>query len=182
MSRSVAVRALFLALATLLAVAPGTALGGKPVEQFHDHFTDSFADEVCGIPVNIDLVVTDNFFVYADDSFKDTSSARFTYTNPENGKSVVSSNAGQVTGGQAVVDEEAGTITFFTTYKGLPEKIQTAHGPLLIRDAGIATFADTFDLETGDFLGSEITVEKGPHPDLDSDFELFCEVITQALE
>jgi hypothetical protein len=39
---------------------------------------------------------------------------------------------------------------------------------------------DTFDMETGDFISSEVVV-KGPHPGLDSDFALFCEVITEAL-
>jgi hypothetical protein len=36
-------------------------------------------------------------------------------------------------------------------------------------------------LETGDFISSEIVVNKGPHPDADSDFTLFCEVISEAL-
>ena len=80
-----------------------------------------------------------------------------------------------------MVDEEAGTITFLTSYKGLPEKIQTAHGAVLLRDAGIITFADTFDLETGAFISTEIVVNKGPHPEADSDFTLFCDVITEAL-
>jgi hypothetical protein len=179
MSRYTFLRALVVALVTALAMAPGSALGAKPVAQFHDHFTDSFSSEICGIPVDVEIVVTDNFFVYADDSFKDTSSVRQTFTNPANGKSIIVSSAGQVSG-QAIVDEEAGTITFLTSFKGLPEKIQTAHGAVLLRDAGIITFADTFDLETGDFLGSEVTV-KGPHPEADSDFTLFCEVVTAAL-
>ncbi len=79
------------------------------------------------------------------------------------------------------MDEAAGTITFLTSFKGLPEKIQTAHGPVLLRDAGIATFADTFDLATGDFISFEVVLVKGPHPELDSDFTLFCEVVTGAL-
>jgi hypothetical protein len=179
MGRPTVVRALLVAL-TVLAVLPASALGAKPVEQFHDHFTESFSDEICGIPVDVDLVVTDNFFLYADDSFKDTSSFMGTFTNPVNGKSVVVSSAGLVSGPAPIVDEEAGTITFFTTFKGLPERIQTANGPVLLRDAGFVTFADTFDLETGEFISSEITV-KGPHPELDSDFTLFCEVISEAL-
>jgi hypothetical protein len=126
-------------------------------------------------------VVTDNFFLYADEAFKDTSSFKATYTNPVNGQSVVVSSAGQIIGSSAVVDEEAGTITFLTSYKGLPEKIQTAHGAVLLRDAGIITFADTFDLETGEFISSETIVNKGPHPEADSDFTLFCEVISGAL-
>ncbi|PYV35552.1 MAG: hypothetical protein DMG09_19465 [Acidobacteria bacterium] len=160
---------------------PAGALGAKPVEQFHDHFTDSFSDEICGIPVDIDIVVTDNFFVYADGSFKDTSSFMTTFTNPLNGKSIVISSAGQITGPAPLIDEEAGTFTFLTSFIGLPEKIQTAKGPVLLRDAGIITFADTFDLETGEFISSEITVNKGPHPEADSDFTLFCEVISGAL-
>jgi hypothetical protein len=164
----------------MLVVLPASALGAKPVEQFHDHFTDSFSDEICGIPVDIDLVATDNFFLYADGSSKDTSSFMATVTNPLNGKSVVISSTGLVSGPPPIVDEEAGTITFFTTFKGLPEKIQTANGPILLRDAGLVTFADTFDLETGEFISSDVTV-KGPHPELDSDFTLFCEVISEAL-
>ena len=181
MGRSALVRTLLVALVTALVVFPAPALAAQPIEQFHDHFTDSFSDEICGIAVDVDLVVTDNFFVYADGTTKDTSSFKQTFTNPENGKSVVLSGAGQVTGPPPVVDEEAGTITFLTSYKGLPEKIQTAHGAVLLRDAGIITFADTFDLETGDFISSEVVINKGPHPDLDSDFTLFCEVVTEAL-
>jgi hypothetical protein len=94
-----------------------------------------------------------------------------TFTNPLNGKSVVISSAGLIIGPPPLVDEDAGTITFFTTYKGLPERIQTANGPVLLRDAGFATFADTFNLETGEFISSEFTA-KGPHPEADSDFTL----------
>lgn len=175
------VRALIVGVLGVFLVLPGTASAAKPVAQFHDHFTDSFSDEVCGIAVDVDLVVTDNFFLYADDTFKDTSSVRATFTNPENGQSVVVSSAGQVTGSSPIIDEEAGTITFQTSSIGLPEKIQTANGPVLLRDAGVITFADTFDLETGEFLSSETIVNKGPHPEADSDFTLFCEVITGAL-
>jgi hypothetical protein len=170
------------ALAAAFAVAvvlPAAALAAKPVERFHDNFRETFSDEICGIPVNGVVAGVDNFFVYADDSFKDTSSVKTTLTNPDNGKSVRVSNAGQVTG-TAIIDEQAGTITFVTTFKGLPEKIQTAHGRVLLRDAGVITFADTFDLETGEFISSDVII-KGPHPEADSGFEAFCEVVAGAL-
>ena len=73
MGRPTLVRALLVAL-TMLVVLPASAVGAKPVAQFHDHFTESFSDEICGIPVDVDLMVTDNFFLYADRSTKDTSS------------------------------------------------------------------------------------------------------------
>jgi hypothetical protein len=79
-----------------------------------------------------------------------------------------------------IIDEAAGTITFVTTFKGLPEKIKTPHGGVLLRDAGVITFVETFDLNTGAFISSE-TIVKGPHPEADSDFQLFCEVVSAAL-
>jgi hypothetical protein len=179
MSRSNLSRVLLVAVVTALVMLPGSALAAQPVERFHANFTDTFSDVLCDIPVDVVAVGVDNFFLYADDSFKDTASVRATVTNPANGKSVIISNAGQVTG-TAVVDEAAGTVTFVTTFTGLPEKIQTAHGPVLLRDAGVAVFTEVFDLATGDLISTDISF-KGPHPDLESDFVLFCEVITGAL-
>ena len=178
MARSIVRRAVFAALIVALAL-PGATLAARPIAAFHDHFTDSFPGDICGIPVQVDLVATDNFFEYADGSFKDAASFMSTFTNPDNGKSVVVSSAGTVTG-SAIIDEGANTITFVTTYKGLPEKIQTGHGRVLTRDAGIISFRDTFDLTTGDFLGTEVTI-RGPHPEADADFALFCDVVTGAL-
>ena len=122
MSRPTFVRALVAALITVFALLPGTASAAKPIAQFHDHFTDSFSDEICGIAVDVDVVVTDNFFLYADETFKDTSSVQATFTNPENGKSVVVSNAGQISTSSPLIDEEAGTITFLTSFKGFPRR------------------------------------------------------------
>jgi hypothetical protein len=73
---------------------------------------------------------------------------RQAFTNPDTGKSVVVSSGGTTTG-TAIIDEEAGTITFETTFTGLPEEIQTPGGRVLLRDAGIITFIDTLGLETG---------------------------------
>jgi len=98
MGRSALVRTLLVALVTALVVFPAPALAAQPIEQFHDHFTDSFSDEICGIAVDVDLVVTDNFFLYADGTFKETSSVQQTFTNPANGQSVVvSARAGHRT-------------------------------------------------------------------------------------
>jgi hypothetical protein len=134
-----------------LAVAPVGALGAKP-ERFHEHVVDFFeGDNVCGMTVDVAVkgVFTDLAFFDKEGNFvrfKSTSSFRVTVTDAD-GDAVVVQNSGLVQE-QEIVDEEAGTITFLSTFKGLPEKIQTAQGPLLLRDAGIVTFADTFDLVT----------------------------------
>jgi hypothetical protein len=179
MSRPTPTRVLLAMLVTALVALPAAALAAKPVSKFHDNFTDTFSTNLCGIDVDAVATGVDNFFLYADDSFKDTASVKVTYTNPANGKAVIVSNKGQVTG-TALVDEAAGTVTFVTTFKGLPEQIKTPHGPVLLRDAGIAVFTDVFDLATGDPISSDFSI-KGPHPDLESDFALFCQVIVPAL-
>jgi len=171
-------RALLGAVVAALAIVPASALAAQPTK-FHDNFTDSFSGELCGIAVDFKVVGTDNFFLLANGTFKSTSSVRVTVTNPLNGKSVVISSAGQVTG-QPIIDEQAGTITFATSFKGLPEKIQTAKGAVQLRDAGVITFSATFDLNTGEFISAQ-TLVRGPHPEAESDFTLFCDVITQAL-
>ena len=184
MSRLSFFRALLLIGAVALAVAPASAFGGKP-ERFHQRVMEFFeADNVCGLTVDTTVsgVFTDLTFFDKDGNFvrfMNLSSFRVTFTDAD-GDSVIVQNANLFQQTE-VVNEEAGTITFFATFKGLPEKIQTAKGPILLRDAGIATFADTFDLATGEFISSEVTVVKGPHPELDSDFELFCDIVTEAL-
>jgi hypothetical protein len=184
MGRPSLLRAVLLALIAAIAILPAGALGAKP-EIFHSNFLDTEEDvDVCGVIVDIVSkgVFTDRVFTDKDGNFVrflSTASVKSTLT-AENGKSVIIQNAGQFTEVEPLVDEEAGTITFITTFKGLPEKIQTARGPVLLRDAGIATFVDTFDLETNELISSDVII-KGPHPELESDFTLFCEVITEAL-
>lgn len=170
------------ALVAAFALAAAPASAAQPLEQFHDRYTDSFSDVACGIAVDVEIVATDNFFIYADNTIKATGSYKVTATNPLNGKSVLYSAAGQFRDAKApVVDEQAGTITFFPTLMGLQGKWQTAGETVLLRDAGIIAFTDTIDLETGEPISREITLVKGPHPEAESDFTRTCEVITAAL-
>lgn len=179
------IRALVVALVVTFVVLPAGALGAKP-EIFHANFLDTEEDaDVCGITVDIvaEGVFTDKAFFDKQGNlirFESTSSGKVTFT-AENGKSVINQFAQQYVEAEPIIDETAGTITFVYSFKGLPEVLRTPQGPVLLRDAGLITFADTFDLETEEFLSSEILVNKGPHPEADSDFTLFCEVITEAL-
>jgi hypothetical protein len=160
---------------------PQVVSARKPIEHFHDRFTGSFTTEICGIPAEGEFVTMNNFFLHEDGSFRLTVSGSTTLTNPANGKSVVISFAGHRPSAAPIMDAEAGTITFVTTFKGLDHKIQTANGPVLLQDVGMITFVETFDLETGAVVSSEIIVNKGPHPDYESGLTLFCEVVSSAL-
>ncbi|HEV8274587.1 MAG TPA: hypothetical protein VGQ26_02670 [Streptosporangiaceae bacterium] len=176
--------ALVLAGALALTIgASGGASAAAPIVNEHTSFTDTFPDAVCDIPGTSVVNVVDNFKLYADGTFRDTSRIRQVFT-AENGKSVVIFSAGQVTGLNDPIQNPDGTVTFINTFKGLPEKLSIAGGPTLSRDAGVVTVATTFRPLGDDefeFVSQSFSGEHGPHPDLESGFEVFCDVLIPAL-
>jgi hypothetical protein len=100
-----------------------------------------------------------------------------TFTTSD-GRTAVVQTAGTFT--DTFTDNGDGTITFVSTYKGLPEKISShGQGGTALRDAGIISFITTIDLNTGE-VTTEV-VQHGPHPEADSDFTLFCTAFLEAL-
>src|SRR5262249_24346522 len=108
------VRKLALVLAgalTLTIGASGAASAAAPVANQPTRCTDPCRDRVCGIRGTSVINVVDNFKLYADGTFRDTSRFRQVFT-ARNGKSVVSFSAGQVTGLNDPIQNADGTITF----------------------------------------------------------------------
>jgi hypothetical protein len=181
------VRKLALVLAGALALtiaASGGASAAAPTVNEHTSSTETFPEEICGVPGTSTLSVVDNFKLFADGTFLDTISSREVFTATQSGKSVVISVDRQASGPAEPIQNADGTITFITTYKGLPEKLSINNGPTLLRNAGTATLADTFlPLPNGDlqFVSETVSGEHGQLPDLDSGFELFCDVLIPAL-
>ena len=102
----------------------------------------------------------------------------FTLTNPETGATVQNRAAGRYT--EALVSgDPAGIHTIEYTTHGLDEQLRLENGRVLSLDAGYQAWRDTFD---GDhWLFGGIVVDKGRHPDADSNFVIFCDVISTAL-
>ena len=75
----------------------------------------------------------------------------------------------------------SGTITFTTTFIGMPEQVKITNGPLLSLDAGAVTITRTFTVDQNgdivDLVSQQLAGLHGPHPDLLSDFSLFCDEI-----
>ena len=169
-------------VATILLAFMASSTGAAPlVNRFHGTFSDSFPDTVCGIDGTTVVSGMDNIQEFADGTFKDEFRQNYVFTSAANGKSVLLFIAQQFIG-TGPIDNGDGTITFVSTFKGLPEKVKIPNGPVLLRDAGFVSFNDTFDATTGDFLGETISPENGPHPDLDSGFALFCDVLVPYLQ
>jgi hypothetical protein len=87
-----------------------------------------------------------------------------------------------------VVDNGDGTITLRTAVTGVPEKLRMSDGTVAIKDVGRVVFVTVLDyngtptdVEDDVFISQTIESISGPHPDLESDFTLFCEVLVPAL-
>jgi hypothetical protein len=153
-------------------------------EPEHANFSETGTDVVCGIPVEwqFEGQLTTTEFVADDGStfFRGTAYFSWTFTNAD-GESVVVIDANVLTSGDAIIDEEAGTITFVNTLRGVLEKMKLADGRVLFVDAGYATDAITFDLDTEEFISFESIVSHGHTPLGDSGFTLWCEAFIGAL-
>jgi hypothetical protein len=70
---------------------------------------------------------------------------------------------------------------------GIAERLRSSDVLTPAFDRGPVIFRDTVDLNDLEdpaddvFLGREVFFHAGPHPDLDSDFALFCEVVEDVL-
>jgi hypothetical protein len=173
-----------LAAALLMAQMASSGVAAPIVSHFHGTFSDTFQDNICGIAGTTVLSGMDNIQVFADNTMKDEFLFKLVFTAAASGKSVEIVNATQISNLVNPVDNGDGTITFITTFKGLPEKLKIPNGPVLSRDAGVVTFATIFFVNPDGsltFVSQTFSGEKGPHPDLHSGFELFCDVIVPAL-
>jgi hypothetical protein len=177
-------RSVLVASFALLALLPAAAVAAQP-EHFHENFAGTEQGEICGVPVTIDFEGVTNFTVFFDNEgnvvrVQGTGRSTATFT-AENGKSVTVSNAGRSAG--TVTENPDGTVTFTDTYTGVPERIVDADGNVLVKDVGRIVFTTTVDFSTDPptIVSSGITFVAGPHPEAESDFALFCEVVTEAL-
>ena len=166
----------------LLLLTAQVALGAKPFQE-RITFEDSFpAEELCGVEVTTHVTVKATVLGF-EDRFVDISRAVITWTN-EDGEWLQNSVAGPVFFEERLEGE---ILTITTRHAGVQSRLTSAAGREAAFDRGTITFVTTIDLndlenENDDvFLGSEVISMAGPHPEADSDFELFCEVVNDVL-
>ena len=173
----------------LLGIAVALGLGGAPSavaanpDVNHFTFTDSFSDDdFCGTGQTVDISVsvrgTEFLAPNQPVDFRNVTQGTVIFTNPLNDATVINHFAG-LSSDTIISGDPEGIHTHEFTNKGLPELLRTDHGGVLLRDAGFIVF---HQVDNGDeFVSSEIVVDRGPHPDAESDFALFCEVMIGAL-
>ena len=175
-------RRTLLAGALLAAVAAPGAFAAAPE---HNHFRDvgTFVDtDFCetGQTINgaFNVVVNEFLAPHNGGDEKIVTSGKVTLTNPLTGDTAIQRFAGPVWN-TFVSGDPDGVHVEQSTVKGLPEMWKLEHGRRLIRDAGYVVIRQT--IEDDEIVDQEVLINKGPHPDLDSDFELFCETLVPAL-
>lgn len=91
--------ALVLAVAAALTIAASSgAFAAAPLVNEHNQFTETFPDELCDMPRITTVSAVDNFKLYADGTFLDTSRFQVVFTAADSGKSIMISSAGQAAG------------------------------------------------------------------------------------
>jgi len=177
--RLAAATALGLALMAVVG-APGALAAGPQHNHFRDIGTDVDPD-FCGTGQQIDIafnVVVNEWEAPHKGDFKSTASGTTTLTNPLTGDIAINHFAATNLVVNISGDPEGDHVEEVTV-KGLPELWKLEHGRVLIRDAGYVVIRQT--IEDDEIVDQEVLINKGPHPDLDSDFELFCETLVPAL-
>jgi hypothetical protein len=164
-----------LVIAAVAVIAPMAASGAKPEHAFH---TESFTDpDFCGTGASVDGLFESIFTASERNGVIKTEhqgSVTFTYGDA----SVVDSFAGQFTD-TIVATEEGGVEIHRLVSKGITEKIQLPHGPVLLLDRGV--LVELVTVQDGNVLDAQIVSMNGPHPDRASDGSLFCQIVPQAL-
>lgn len=190
-SARLAVLSALAACGMLLAMVQPAA--AQLVDRIHQHIVLTIPDDnVCGVPVTttVDVIANDQTRLAHSGFplFMSTGRGTVTWTNPATGKSVSNFFAEVFAKDLTVVDNGDGTITLRTAITGVPEKITLSNGQPVTMDVGRVVFVSVIDYngtpaDTSDDVLISQSVESisGPHPDLQSDFALFCQVVVPAL-
>jgi hypothetical protein len=172
----------FVGLALLLATAFGATSAGAQRPEHDVGTAGPDAIDVCGVPGMATARFNSLATELGDGSLFFRGSVTVRFTADETGKVITIHSAGPLRQ-QEIVDEDAGTITFIGTGSGVPQLVRAGSGGVLLRDAGrIVNWVQVFEFdpvtgEVGDRISNDWDFLAGPHPDLESDFERFCDVV-----
>lgn len=174
--------------ALVVGIVVALGLGGAPsavaAEPGVNHFTitESFTDgDFCGtgqaVDVSISIRGTEFLSPNQPVGYRNVSQGNVVYTNPQNDTTVIRHFAGPVSD-TIISGDPQGVNTHELIVSGLSGQVRTAGGSVLL-GAGYIVFHEVFNGD--EFVSREIIVNRGPHPNLESDLALFCDVVTDAL-
>lgn len=174
-----------IAAGLLVSLAATPALAASPIlERFHDRVDETFPENLCGIAVmtHVEGVVNGKFALarVGEPRFQAAVSLTWTSRNTA-GDVLVFQVAGLNAKDLLVIEHADGTISATYSFRGLAEKLGTGPGRAISMDVGVITFTTRFDPDTEEEISTSTDFVGGPHPEADSGFELFCEIVEDVL-
>jgi hypothetical protein len=169
-----------IAVAFGLGAVPSAVAANPGVNHFT--VTESFTDpDFCGtgqaVDTSISVKGTEFLAPNQPVDYRNVTQVNVVYTNPQNGATVLRHAAGPVS--ETIVSgDPQGVHTVEITVRGLSGQLRTADGMLLL-GAGYLVLREVFNGD--EFVSREIVIDRGPHPNAESDLVLFCDVTTEAL-
>jgi hypothetical protein len=168
-------------IAAFTVVGP-SAIAAKPGG---NHWTESFSFDIhnfCRSGTTVNFSVTAHGTEYLTPTerydYRQLAEGTVVFTNVLTGATVSKHFANQLTT-KTISGDPAGLHTVEVIGKGLGELIKGEHGGMLTRDAGLIISHEVWN---GDqFISSEIIVSHGPHPDLGTDYSIFCPILISVL-
>ena len=166
------------------ALVVGLAAPAQAAPQKFEFFEEITDTDFCGLGATVEVVTTakgvdfENPGGGAEFASVSHGTTTFTYETDTGSTTVILHFAGRFVDTVVSGDPEGVHVHAFTSI-GLPEQIRLARGPLLSLDAGSITFFVEFDGD--EFVRDLGFTFRGPHPQAESDFELFCQIVPDAL-
>lgn len=170
-------------------VVAALGLGGAPSavaanpEVNHYTISDSLTDnDFCGtgqtVDVSVFVRVTEFLAPNQPVDYRNVVEGNVVYTNPLTGATVTDHLANGFS--ETIISgDPLGVHTVERTANGLVHMYRTENGGVLYLDAGYIVVREVYNGE--EFVSREIGVDRGRHPDIESDLTLFCDVMPSAL-
>jgi hypothetical protein len=146
----------------------------------HFAITDSFTDpDFCGTGQAVDtsISVKGTQFLAPNQPVDSRNVTQVKVVYTKNDATVIRHAAGPVSE-TTISGDPDGVHTVEITVRGLTGHLRTADG-LVLLGAGYLVLHEVFDGD--EFVSREIVINRGPHPNAESDLALFCEVTLDAL-
>ena len=174
------------AVALLAPLGVTASAQAQLVDRSHEHVTNTFEVQLCGL----DLVSATDFIFNEQERiarsgfplFRGIANGTQMFTNPDTGKSITNQFAGVAFKDLSATDNGDGTITVRTASAGLPEKLVLPNGTIVSKDVGRVVVVSVLDYngtpanaDDDTILSQSVVFQAGHSPDLDSNFELFCQ-------
>ena len=145
--------------------------------------SESFTDpDFCGTgqAVDVSILLKGTEFLAPNQpvDYRNVIQGNEVYTNPENGATVIRHVAGPFSA-TVISGDPAGVHTEELTVIGQGQMLRSADGGVLAQNAGYLVLHQVVNGD--EVISSEVVVARGPHPNAESGFTLFCDVTTEAL-